>query len=1068
MRFSHLFVDRPILATVVNAFVVFIGLGALVSLPVAQYPNIVPPTVQVTTTYPGASADVIAKTVATPLEQQINGVENMLYMTSQSTGDGKFTLTVTFRLGTPLDTAQVLTQNRVTVVLPRLPEDVQRLGVDVRKATPNILLAVHLISPDGSRDQAYLSNYATIHIRDVLSRLPGMGDVQIRSPRDYAMRIWLDPDKIAARDMTASDVVSALRAQNIQVSSGVLNQPPVQSPAAFQLNVQTLGRLVTPEQFGAILIKSDGAGHVTRVRDVARVELGAADYGSAAFLDNQNALAIAIYALPGANSLAVERETLSAMDTLAKDFPPGVAFKVVYDPTEFIAQSIREVVNTIGISIALVVAVVFLFLQTFRAAVIPVVAIPISLIGTFAVLAALGLTLNNLSLFGVVLAVGIVVDDAIVVVENVERNLRLGMSPKEAAHKTMDEVGLALIAIALTLCAVFLPSAFLSGIAGEFYRQFAVTIAASTLISCFVSLTLSPSLCAILFKPHVAEAAGSPLSRAARLFRAVFGGFNLGFEWLSRGYAGATGRLVQRRTVVLTLYALLIGLTAFQFSRAPTGFVPEQDQNYLICVAQLPPGAALDRTEDAVKQIGDVFSQTPGISHAVAFSALDATTFTQASNAATVFAKLSPFEERVSKGLSAPKVLADLRARLARIKGAFVLAIAPPPVQGIGNAGGFKMMVEDRADLGPKKLEEAIQKLVAAANRDPALAGVFTLFNTHTPSVYVDVDRERAEKLGLTPQAVFDAMQVYLGSTYINDFNYLSRTYQVIAQAESGARNTIQDIARLRARNTQGEMVPIGTVARFSEVTVPYRIPHYNLFPAGEVQGAAAPGVASGTALAHMAELARSVLPAGISFEWTDLAYQEEQKGTPTLLVFGAAALFVFLVLAGQYESWRLPLAVILIVPMCLLAAVTGLLFVGAPVDILAQIGFVVLVGLAAKNAILIVEFARQAEEQGSDPAAAAVFAACTRLRPILMTSLAFILGVVPLAIAEGAGAEMRRSLGTAVFFGMLGVTVFGLLFTPTFYAVVRSVARKRRAVAPGAAPAAALIPDLSIYQARR
>jgi HAE1 family hydrophobic/amphiphilic exporter-1 len=715
-----------------------------------------------------------------------------------------------------------------------------------------------------------------------------------------------------------------------------------------------------------------------------------------------------------------------------------------------------------------VVAVVLLFLQTFRAAVIPVVAIPISLIGTFAILAALGLTLNNLSLFGIVLAVGIVVDDAIVVVENVERNLRLGMSPKEAAHKTMDEVGLALIAIALTLCAVFVPSAFLSGITGEFFRQFAVTIAASTLISCFVSLTLSPSLCAILFKPHVAEAAGPPPSRAARLFRAVFSGFNLGFGWLSRGYAGATARLVHRRTVVLTLYALLMGLTAFQFSRAPTGFVPEQDQSYLISVAQLPPGAALGRTEDVVKQIGDVFSQTPGISHAVAFAALDATTFTQASNDATVFAKLSPFGERVAKGLSAPKILDDLRARLAAIKGAFILAIAPPPVQGIGNAGGFKMMVEDRADLGPKKLEEAIQKLVAAANQDPALAGVFTLFNTHTPSVYVDIDRERAEKLGLTPQAVFDAMQVYLGSTYINDFNYLGRTYQVIAQAKSDARSTIEDIARLRARNAQGEMVPIGTVARFSEVTVPYRIPRYNLFPAGEVQGAAAPGVASGTALAHMAELARRVLPAGISFEWTDLAYQQEQKGTPTLLIFGAAALFVFLVLAGQYESWRLPLAVILIVPMCLLAGVTGLLFVGAPVDILAQIGFVVLVGLAAKNAILIVEFARQAEEQGSDPAAAAVFAACTRLRPILMTSLAFILGVVPLAIAEGAGAEMRRSLGTAVFFGMLGVTVFGLLFTPTFYAVVRSLGRKRSATAPAAAPSAALKPDLSIYQAER
>ena len=1064
MRFSHTFIDRPILATVVSVFIVLIGLGALVTLPLAQYPDIVPPTVQVTATYPGASADVVAKTVATPLEQQINGVENMLYVTSQSTGDGKLTLTVTFRLGTNLDTAQVLTQNRVTDALPQLPDDVQRLGVDVKKTTPNILLVIHLISPHGTRDQGYLSNYATLHVRDVLSRLPGMGDVQIRSPRDYAMRIWLDPDKIAAYGITAGDVVAALRAQNIQVSAGVLNQPPVSAPAAFQLNVQTLGRLTTPEQFGNILIKSDAAGHVTRIRDVARVEVGAADYGSTAFLDNGRALAMLFYALPGANSLAVEQATLATMKSLSRDFPADVAYQVVYDPTEFISQSVREVVRTIVIAVVLVIAVVFMFLQTLRAAMIPVIAIPISLIGTFAILAALGFTLNNLSLFGIVLAVGIVVDDAIVVVENVERNLRLGMSPKEAAHKTMDEVGLALVAIALTLCAVFLPSAFLSGISGEFFRQFAVTIAASTLISCFVSLTLSPSLCAILFKPHQADTGAQRRGLPARVLHTVFGGFNAGFERLSRGYAAFTARLVRRRAVMLGLYAVLIGLTAFQFSRAPTGFVPEQDQDYLIIVAQLPPGAALDRTEAVVRQIGDIFGQTPGVSHAVAFAALDATTFTEASNNATVFAKLAPFEDRVAKGLSAPRILSDLRTRLSAIQGAFVLAIAPPPIQGIGNAGGFKMMVEDRADVGPQQLEQAVQRLVAAANKDPALSGVFTLFSTRTPSIYVDIDREKAEKLGLTPHDVFDAMQVYLGSTYINDFNYLGRTYQVIAQADSFSRRDIDDIARLRARNAAGEMVPIGTVARFSEVTVPYRIPHYNLYPAAEVQGAAAPGVASGAALARMAQLADQTLPRGVSFEWTDLAYQQEQKGTPTLLVFGAAALFVFLVLAAQYESWKLPLAVVLIVPMCLLAAVTGLLVVGTSIDILAQIGFVVLVGLAAKNAILIVEFARQAEEDGKDATTAAVYAACTRLRPILMTSLAFILGVVPLAIAEGAGAEMRRSLGTAVFFGMLGVTVFGLLFTPTFYAVVRRTAHRHKAVVP----AEVVIPDLTIYQAER
>ncbi len=1062
MRFSHLFIDRPILAVVVNAFLVFLGLGALATLPLAQYPDIVPPTIQVTATYPGASADVVAKTVATPVEQQINGVENMLYMTSQSTGDGKCAITITFRLGTNLDTAQVLTQNRVTDVLPRLPSDVQHLGVDVRKSTPNMLLAVHLVSPNGTRDEAYLSNYATIHVRDVLSRLPGMGDVQIRSPRDYAMRIWLDPDRIATRGMTVDDVVMALRNQNIQVSSGVLNQPPVATSGAFQLNIQTLGRLTSPEQFGSILIKADDAGHVTRIRDIARVELGAADYGSAAFLDNQDAIAIAIYALPGANSLAVEEETLAAMKSLSKDFPADVAYRVVYDPTEFISQSVREVVKAIGISILLVVAVVFIFLRSFRAALIPIIAIPISLIGTFVVLSAFGFTLNNLSLFGIVLAVGIVVDDAIVVVENVERYLRLGELPKAAAHKTMDEVGIALIAIALTLCAVFLPSAFLSGITGQFFRQFAITIAASTIISCFVSLTLSPALCAVLFKGGQDSAAAPRRRGPARWFQAALDLFRVALERTSRGYAHTTARLVSHRAVMLTIYACLIALAGYQFSRAPIGFIPEQDQNYLITVAQLPPGASLGRTEDVVKQIGDVFEQTPGVSHAVAFSGLDATTFTQASNNATVFAKLAPFEDRGPKGLAAPKILNDLRRRLMAIKSALILAIAPPSVQGIGNSGGFKMMVEDRADLGPEKLNAAIQKLVMVANQDPALARVFTLFNTQTPSIYVDIDRERAEKLGLTPQAVFNTMQVYLGSSYINDFNYLGRTYEVIAQADSDARSTIDDITRLRARNAQGMMVPIGTVAKVSYVTVPYRIPHYNLFPAGEVQGGAAPGGSSETALIHMEQIARKVLPQGISYEWTDIAYQQRQKGTPTLVVFGTAALFVFLVLAAQYESLRLPLAVIMIVPMCLLAAVTGLLFVAMPVDILAQIGFVVLVGLAAKNAILIVEFARQAEEEGSDAASAAVYAACTRLRPILMTSLAFILGVIPLAFAEGAGAEMRRSLGTAVFFGMLGVTLFGLFFTPTFYTFVSRFGRKLVA----AQPAQAKIPNLTIYHA--
>ena len=1042
MRLTHFFIDRPIFATVLSVFVTLIGLGALAILPVAQYPEIVPPTVQVTTVYPGASAETVSRTVATPLEQQINGVENMLYMNSQSTGDGKLTVTVTFRIGTDLNVAQMLTQNRVQDALPRLPEDVQRLGVQVRKATPNILLAVHLYSPDSSRDVLYLSNYATLHVKDVLARLPGVGDVTFQGAREYAMRIWLDPDKVAAHNLSAGEVLAALRAQNVQVSAGILNQPPVASQQAYQLNVQTLGRLSTPEQFAAIVLKSDPQGRVTRLRDVGWVEVGAADYGSTAFMDRGPGLPLLIFAQPGANSLAVEQEVLSTMETLSQAFPPGVRYKVIYDPTIFVGKSVDEVITTIFVAILLVVGVVFLFLQSWRAAIIPVIAIPVSLIGTFTVLYALGISLNNLSLFGLVLAVGIVVDDAIVVVENVERNLERGMAPAKAAHVTMDEVGGALISIALTLCAVFVPSAFLSGISGLFFRQFAVTIAASTLISCFVSLTLSPALCAVLFKAHE-PGHGRRSSGIGRLVRAAFDRFNFGFEWLSTGYGRLTRRLVQMTGLVLLVYAALIGIAGFQFARAPTGFIPEQDQGYLITVVQLPPGSTLDRTEAVVKKAVEIIMTTTGIEHVAPFAGLDATTFTVASNAGTIFSGLPSLYSHHIDGVTATTVLNDLRKRLSVIQDAYVLTIPPPPVQGLGTAGGFKLMLQDRAGLGSDALARAAQTLVAAANKDPSFAGVFTLFGTRAPSIYTDIDRERAEKVGLTPTDVFSTLQVYLGSQYVNDFNYLGRTYQVIAQADGSFRRDPQDIARLKARNTSGEMVPIGTVARLKYENTPYRVPRYNLFPAAEVMGVAAPGVATGTALHRMEELAREVLPPGIGFEWTELAFQQQEPGTPALLVFGAAALFVFLVLAAQYENWKLPLAVVMIVPMCLLASVTGLLARGLPIDVLAQIGFVVLVGLAAKNAILIVEFARQAEEDGATPGEAAVRAARTRLRPILMTSLAFILGVAPLVVATGAGAEMRQSLGTAVFSGMLGVTAFGLLFTPAFYTVVRKFGRK-------------------------
>ncbi|GAB7533855.1 multidrug efflux RND transporter permease subunit [Burkholderia sp. 3C] len=1028
----------------VSAFLTLIGLGAMFVLPVAQYPDIVPPTVQITTSYPGASADTIARTVATPLEQQINGVENMLYISSQSTGNGNLTITVTFRIGTDLNVAQMLTQNRVQDALPRLPEDVQRLGVQVRKATPNILLVVHMYSPDNSRDMLYLSNYATLHVKDTLARLPGVGDVQFQGGREYAMRIWIDPDKVAAKNLTAAEVLSALRAQNLQVSAGVLNQPPTPSNGAYQLNVEALGRLTTPDQFADIVVKSDAEGRVTKIRDIGRVEVGAADYGSTAFMDHKDSSPLLVYSEPGANALAVEKEVHAAMRDLKSEFPAGVDYKIVYDPTVFIGKSVHEVIVTIFIAILLVVGVVFVFLQNWRATIVPVVAIPVSLLGSFIVLAMFGISLNNLSLFGLVLAVGIVVDDAIVVVENIERNMRTGMTPVEAAHHTMNEVGGALLSIALTLCAVFVPSAFLSGISGLFFRQFAVTIAASTVISCFVSLTLSPALCAVLFKPHVVHEHHE--NWMMRTLHAGFARFNLAFEKLSFGYSNLTRRLVGGLTVMLVLYVALIGLTGFEFARTPTGFIPEQDQGYLISVLQLPPGSSLARTEQVVRQVIDINLGTRGVQHVAPFVGLDATTQTDASNSGTVFSALPSLFNKDVPGVTANTVLADLRKRLSVVKDAYVLTIPPPPVLGLGNAGGFKMMLEDRGGLGSEALVKAAKDLVAAANKDPDFAGAFTLFNAGSPSVYADIDRVKAQKVGLTPSDVFSTLQVYLGSQYVNDFNYLGRTYEVIVQADGDFRRNPEDITRLKARNQAGEMVPIGTVATLRERTIPYRVPRYNLFPAAEVQGVAAPGVATGTALHRMEELAHQVLPTGISFEWTDLAFQQQQRGTPTLVVFGAAALFVFLVLVAQYESWKLPLAIVLIVPMCILASVTGLTIRGMPIDILAQIGFVVLVGLAAKNAILIVEFARQKEDEGASPMAAAVHAAGTRLRPILMTSFAFILGVAPLVVATGAGAEMRQSLGTAVLFGMLGVTGFGLLFTPAFYVFIRGFGRKERA----------------------
>ena len=1056
MRFSHFFIDRPIFAIVVSTFVTIVGAFAYFLLPIAQYPEIAPPTIQISASYPGASAEVMSQTVATPLEQQINGVENMLYFSSQSTGDGNLVITVTFRLGTDLDTAQVLTQNRVAIATPRLPDTVQKLGVTVKKASPDLLMVIHLLSPNHSRDQLYMSNYATLHLRDALSRLEGVGDALVFGNHDYAMRIWLDPDKAADRDLTAGEIVSALQAQNVQVSAGVLNQPPVQRPGAFQLNVKTLGRLTEPSQFADVIIKSDASGRVTRVRDVGWVEVGGQNYGANGYLDSGSAVPIIIYQQPGTNALATGERVKAAMLAKSKEFPNGLKYDIVYDTTTFIAQSVHEVLRTILEAIALVVFVVILFLQTWRASIIPIVAIPISLVGTFVVLAAFGLSLNNLSLFGLVLAVGIVVDDAIVVVENVERNLRLGLSPREAAHRTMDEVGGALIAIALTLCAVFVPSAFISGISGQFFRQFAVTIAASTIVSAFVSLTLSPALCALLFKPHEDHhARRAPL--LTRPFLRFFDLFNAGFDWLSESYGHFTGRIVRLAGLSLAVYVGLIALTGVQFARAPTGFIPDQDLGYLITVVALPPGSSLERTDAVIRRTSDALLKVPGVAHAVAFAGFDGATFTNASNAGAIFTPLDSFEERAKKGQSVTAILADMRARLSTIQDAFIITVQPPPVPGLGTAGGFKMMLEDQNTLGSRALAGAAQNLIGAARQVPGMAQLFSPFSTGTPSIYADIDRVRAEKLGVSPDKVFEAMQVYLGSMYINDFNYLGRTYEVLAQADGRFRNTVEDVAHLKTRNAAGAMVPISSVAQLHRTSDPYRVPRYNLYPAAEVQGSTAPGFASSYGLAVMSKLAGELLPRGMSFEWTDLAYQQTTAKNTTLAIFGASIFFVFLVLSAQYESWSLPLSVVLIVPMCLLAAVSGLMYRAMNVDILAQIGFTVLVGLAAKNAILIVEFAKQAQERGATSGEAAVQAARTRLRPILMTSFAFILGVIPLLIATGAGAEMRQTLGTTVFFGMIGVTLFGLIFTPLFYVAVQRLAPKRRrggeAVVPVATP---------------
>ncbi len=1036
MRLGHFFIDRPRFAAVLSILTILVGVLAYLQLPVTQYPEISPPIVQVSAFYAGATAETVADTVAAPLEQSINGVEGMLYMTSSSTADGAMVLSVAFELGTDLDTAQILVQNRVTSAVPRLPEEVRRLGINVAKSSPDIMMVIHLLSPDQTFDELYISNYALLRVTDILRRVEGVGDLQVFGAREYGMRIWLDPEQLAARSLTAGDVVAALREQNVQVSAGSLGEPPMPYDSAYQLKISTGGRFQTAEQFEQVIVKSGSEGRLTRVSDVARVELGAQDYVRNSYLNGRQAAGIAIFQRPGSNALETAAELRATVAELSKDFPPGLEYAIAYDPTVFVEESVAAVYTTIFEAVGLVILVIILFLQSWRAALIPIVAIPVSLIGTFAVMGSVGFSLNNLSLFALVLAIGIVVDDAIVVVENIERNLELGMDPKEASRVTMDEVGAALISMALVLAAVFVPAAFLGGISGQFFRQFGLTIAVATLISAFNSLTLSPALGAILL-----VAKDQPRSRFGSLWYGVLGpvfrGFNRVFDRTNRYYAASLRRLVRLPWLITAIFVLLLAGGAWLFRTVPGGFIPQQDQGYLIVAVSLPAGASLQRTDAVTLEAEALMRQQPGIANVVAIAGFSGATFAAASNAAAMFVLLDPFEERGPDRTSS-LLVGQLQTTLSQIRGAQFFVIDPPPVQGLGRGGGFTMMVQNRGGQDLLALQDATWALAMAANQHPKISRAFTTFDASQPQLALEIDRTKAEQLDVPLQSVFETLQIQLGSAYVNDFNRFGRTYRVTAQADAAHRLRSEDLSKLYTRSRGDEMVPLSSIVSLRRATGPDRVVRHNLYPSAELRGAASPGFSSGEAIETMAALADEVLPAGFNFEWTEIAYQEKESGAAGLWIFPLSVLFVFLMLTALYESWSLPVAVISIVPLCIVFALLGVWIAGMDNNTLTQVGFLVLIGLACKNSILIVEFAQQKEDQGMDRFAAATDAARLRLRPILMTSFAFILGVVPLVIASGAGSEMRRNLGTAVFSGMIGVTFTGLFFTPVFYVVIR------------------------------
>jgi len=1054
MKFGHFFVDRPIFATVVSIIIVLVGAIAYTRLPVTEYPEIAPPTITVSTTYPGADTETLARTVATPIEQEINGVENMLYMSSYATNDGVLSLSVVFRPGTNLDIAQVQVQNRVSIAEPRLPEEVRRQGVVTRKRSTDFLLVVHLLSPDKTYDELYIANYMNLRIREQLLRLDGVGDVIVFGGSEYSIRIWLDPARLAAYALTSGDVVSALQAQNVQVSGGRLGQQPAPTDTAIQAIVTTQGRFQDVRQFRNVIVKSGQDGRLVRLEDVARVEMGARDYTSRSYLNGQVAVALGVFQRPGTNALATADQVKARMAELKGDFPPGLKYDIIYNPTEFIGQSVDAVYRTLGEAILLVALVILIFLQNWRAALIPILAIPVSLIGTVAVMLAFGFTLNVLTLFGVVLAIGIVVDDAIVVVENIERNIAEGMTPRDAAHRTMDEVGTAVIAIAVVLSAVFVPTAFIPGISGQFYQQFALTIAASTLISAFNSLSLSPALGAILLKRHH-NGHGAPRFLPLRLGRLFADKFNTGFDRTSRGYARGVGYIVRHRLLMLGGYALLVAATVWMFGRVPQGFIPPLDRGYAIVIAQLPDGATLDRTDEVVKKAEKLIKDTPGVANIVAIPGFNGATFTNAANAAVIFTTFKPFEERLPQGLTSSRIIGDMIGRLQGIEEAFVLAVPPPAVPGIGTGGGFKMQLQNRTSDDVASLLMSAYQIMGRARQTPGVADVFTTFSVSSPQVYLNIDRVKAQMLNVPLSSVFQALQVNIGSNYVNDFNAFGRVFQVRIQADAKYRLERADIQRLKVRSATGELVPLGTLVDIVDAAGPDLIQRYNMYVSIPLQGNTPPGISTGQSLDAMEKLAREVLQPGQGFEWTELALQERSTGNTAIFIFALSILFVFLALSAQYESWVLPLAIMLIVPMSVLFALLGVWIAGIDNNILVQIGLVVLIGLAAKNAILIVEFARQIETQGRGPIEAVIEACRLRLRPILMTAFAFILGVLPLVTAAGAGAEMRRALGTAVFAGMIGVTLIGLFLTPVFYVAIRfAVEHLRRRPAPAPEPA--------------